>query len=179
MSRLTLASLLVVLALARFAAAQAPPFQPSIFLLDGQTLPLKDLAISSGKVSGDGLPINLALDDLRQIIVAPVATPASSKSGIHLQLAGGGLVRASSLTIENDVCQIAVAACEEKLGIPLERVRAIRFDPAFKSEAIDEAIAAPSAEADRIFVKVGEAVESVAGITVGLSDSDLKAQIDG
>ncbi len=179
MSRLTLASLFVLFLLAGIAAAQTPPFEPSIALLDGQSLPLKDIAIAGGKITGEGLPADLALDDLRQINVAPVTAPANNKTGIHLQLAGGGLVRASSLTIENDICRLTIAASEEKLGIPLERMRAIRFDPALKSEAIDKAIAAPSPEADRIFVKVGEAVESIAGITVALSDSDLKVQIDG
>jgi hypothetical protein len=179
MLRLHLSLLLCLIAIAAEVNAQAPAFEPSVSLLDGQSLPLAEISIAGGKVTGMGLPDKLTLDDLRQINVAAVTAPTNDKAGIHLRLIGGGLIRASSLTIENDVCQVGIAASEEKLGIPLERVRAIRFDPALKSEAIDKAIAAPSAEADRIFVKVEEAVESIAGITVALSDSDLKVQIEG
>jgi hypothetical protein len=171
--------LLLLLALAHCAAGQEPRFEPKVVLLDGQSLPLKEVSIAGGKVTGDGLPEKLTLDDLRQIDVAPATVPPKAQAGIHLQLVGGGLVRAASLTIENDVCQVVTFAGDEKLGIPLERLRAVRFDPALKSEAIDKAIAAPSAEVDRIFVKVDDAVESIGGITVALTDSDLKAQIEG
>lgn len=179
MLRLHLFLLLGLTAVAAEIDAQVPAFEPSVTLLDGQSLPIAGISIAGGKVTGDGLPENLTLDDLRQIHVAQPAPSASSQAGIHLQLAGGGLVRASSLTIENDVCRVATIASEEKLGIPLERVRAIRFDPALKNDAIDKAISAPSAETDRVFVKVGEAVESVAGITVGLTENDLQVQIEG
>lgn len=179
MLRLILSFLVFSLAYAAPVDAQPPPFHQSISLLDGQSLPLKDIEIAGGKVTGEGLPEKLALDDLRQISVAPVAAPPKDKLGIQLQLVGAGLVRAQSLTIENDVCQVVCAASQEKLGIPLERVRAIRFDPALKSEPIDKAIAAPSAEADRIFLKVEEAVSSIAGITIGLTESELKVHIDG
>ena len=169
----------LLLALAHCAAAQDSAFEPKIVLLDGRSLPLAELSIAGGKVTGSGLPEKLALDDLRQISVAPVASPPSGTAGIHLQLVGGGRIRASSLAIANDVCQVATFASEEKLAIPLERVRAIRFDPAAKSEAIDKAIAAPSAEVDRIFVKVDDAIESIGGITVAVTEGDLKAQIEG
>src|SRR5687768_622812 len=115
MLRFHLSLLFILFAIAQVAKAQGPTFKPSISLLDGQSLPLTEIAIAGGKVTGDGLPENLTLDDLRQIIVAPAAPSASNQAGIHLQLAGGGLIRASSVTIENDVCQVAAAASDDKL----------------------------------------------------------------
>src|SRR5688500_16671070 len=99
MLRLHLFLLLGLTAVAAEIDPQAPAFEPSVTLLDGQSLPIAGISIAGGKVTGDGLPENLTLDDLRQIHVAQPAPPASSQAGIHLQLAGGGLVRASSLTI--------------------------------------------------------------------------------
>src|SRR5688500_7673134 len=114
MLRFHLSLLFILFAIAHVAKAQGPTFKPSISLLDGQSLPLKEMTIAGGKVAGDGLPENLALDDLRQINVAQPAPPPSGWAGIHLQLAGGGLVLASSLTIENDVCQVATAASGQR-----------------------------------------------------------------
>src|SRR5688572_2607211 len=98
MSRLTLAAFVLFLTVIGNSSAQTAPFQPSISLLDGQNLPLTEISIADGKVTGQGLRENLALDDLRQINVAPATAPTGAKSGIHLQLVGGGLARASSLT---------------------------------------------------------------------------------
>lgn len=178
MSRLTLLALAFAIALATCAGAQGPAnFQPSIQLLDGQSVPLSGISIAGGKVTGQGLPASLTLDDLRQIQVAPAAA-APKETGIQIQLVGGGLLRANSLTIGNDVCQVSAAGVEN-LSIPLEKVRAIRIGPAAKIEAVEKAIAAPSAEFDRLFLKVQEEVESVSGVTVSLSSEELKAQIEG
>jgi NPCBM/NEW2 domain-containing protein len=178
MSRLTLLALAFAIALATCAGAQGPAnFQPSIQLLDGQSVPLSGISIAGGKVTGQGLPANLTLDDLRQIQVAPAAA-APKETGIQIQLVGGGLLRANSLTIGNDVCQVSAAGVEN-LSIPLEKIRAIRIGPAAKIEAVEKAIAAPSAEFDRLFLKVQEEVESVSGVTVSLSSEELKAQIEG
>ncbi len=47
------------------------------------------------------------------------------------------------------------------------------------AKKLDKAIAAPSAESDRIFIKVEDAVESVSGITMALHDTELKAEVEG
>lgn len=179
MWRLHLPTLLLLAAMVNIAGAQPPaPFQPSISLLDGQSLPLKEISIAGGKVTAEGLPDNLRLDDLRQINVGPIVPPPKEKPGIVLQLVGVGRLRAEALTIENDICRVTAPGVET-LGIPLEKVRAIRFDHAANVESLDKAIAAPSAESDRIFIKVDDAVESVSGVTLALDDSELKVQVEG
>jgi hypothetical protein len=158
------------------AFAQEPPFKPSVILLDGQSLPLADVAIDEGQVSGSGLPAGLEIDDLREMRVAPVAA-SRDKPGIQVVLVGGGRLSALSLTIADDKCRLS-AVYAQGLIIPLERVRAIRLD-ASPLESFDKAIAAPPADLDRIFLRIDDKVESAGGVTVGMTDEEFLFDVEG
>jgi hypothetical protein len=75
MNRLALSPSLPLLAIGVIAylavsvTAQAPAriTQPQLILLDGQAVSIQSLAIAAGKLSGEGVPAELTLDDLRRI----------------------------------------------------------------------------------------------------------------
>ena len=169
------------LALAVILACQATAQQPpknviSLTLLGGEVLQAKSLAISGGKVTGDGIAQIVSLDDLRQIRIAP-ATP-EVKPAVVLHLLGGGRLFAKSVTITSDECQVETSLAG-KLSIPLDQLRAVRLEPAAASAEFDKALAAPSAEKDRLFIKVEDKVDSVSGVLKSLGDKEFEFELDG
>src|SRR5262245_9956137 len=121
----------LALAIAAAALAQVPPKPgPQLVLLDGSAVPFRSLEIAAGKLSGEDVPADLALDDLRRIEVAPqtaVATPT-----VILELRGGGRLLAKDVTLGDDKCRAQWSAAEP-LALPIDIVRAIRLDPATAS----------------------------------------------
>lgn len=133
-----------------------------LILLDGETVSAAISGIDAqGRVRGEKVPLGLDLDGLRRIERA-AAAPRSAGSGIVLELSGGKLF-ASGVTIGSDRCDIAWEF-GEKLSLPIDVVRAIRFDPQGKFEAFEEALKTPSPDTDRLFVRIDDKVQIVAGL---------------
>lgn len=129
---------------------------------------------SAGKIRGDKLPEGLEIDGLRRIERAAAA--ASPGGGIVLDLSGGKLF-ATSVTIGSERCQVAWQF-GEKLSLPIDVVRAIRFDPQTKLEAFDEALKSPSPDNDRLFVRVEDKVQIVSGLIEELAADKVVFQFD-
>jgi hypothetical protein len=166
----------IVLAVCALAAAQAPRDSATLVLLDGQSVSTKTLAISAGQLSGEGVPQGLSLDDLRRIELAGSAA-APAPAAVIVELRGGGRVLARSATIADDKCQIDWAGA--KLAVPIDVVRALRFEPATPHAEFDKALAAPAADADRIFFQVDGKFDSISGLIVSLTDEQLTFQFEG
>jgi hypothetical protein len=159
------------------ATAQGPKKEGiSLTLLDGTVQQAKSLAITAGKVSGDGLPQPIPLDELRQIRLATVAP--ETRPAIVLHLLGGGKILAKSISIENDECQVGTSLAG-KLTIPLDQVRGVRLQPATSSPEFDKALAAPSADQDRLFIKIEDKVDSTAGIFKSLGEKEFQFDLGG
>src|SRR5689334_15269077 len=93
----------LLFALAGLTSAQPPKKDGiSLTLLGGENIAAKTLAISGGKVSGEGIESPIPLDDLRQIRLAPPSS--EGKPGVVLHLLGGGKILAKSLTVASDEC---------------------------------------------------------------------------
>jgi hypothetical protein len=169
-------------AVVQFAIAQQPATDAKVpgiklTLLDGQSVSTPSLSIAGGKLSGEGLPAGLSLDDLRRIDVpGPAQTP--EKPAIAVELRGGGLVGGRSVAIGDDKCQIEWSL-GEKLALPIDVVRAVRFEPATANPEFEKALAAPAADADRIFFKVDDKYDSIAGLIVSLTPEQLTFQFEG
>lgn len=157
-------------------AAQPKNDGIALTLLSGETRQAKSIAISAGTLTGEGLPQPLLLDDLRQIRIA-VVTP-EAKPAVVLHLLGGGKVFAKSLTVVSDECQVE-SALAGKLTIPLDQVRGVRLEPAVVSPEFDKALAAPSADQDRLFIKIEDKVDSAAGIFKSLSGKEFQFELGG
>jgi len=155
------------------ASGQQPT--PQLILLDGQAIPFQSLEIAEGKLRGEGLPAGLTLDDLRRIELASSDTP--EKPPIVAELRGGGRIYAKDVSIGEDKCQLAWAN-GEPLTVPLDIVRGIRTAPALASADFEKALATPSGELDRVFIKddAGK-VNSVLGLIKSLTGQQLTIEI--
>lgn len=175
--RLTvLAWLIAFLATGPFSAAQS--VHSKLILLDGSEAPFQSLTINAGQVSGAGVPADLTLDDLRRIELSrePVA---EVKPVVVADLRGGGRVLAKGVAIGEDECQLDWGR-ELPLGVPLDQVRALRFEPATVNAEFDKAVAAPSAELDRVFVKAEAGqLSSVSGLIESLTADALTLEVGG
>jgi hypothetical protein len=167
--------LILAISPAGLAQENSPPL--TLTRLSGESLPAGSLSIADGKLSGAGLPAGLSLDDLRRIDVAAPAAD-SAKPAVSIELRGGGLVGGKSVALADDACQLAWGF-GQPLAIPIDAVRAIRFDPAAVNAEFDKAIAAPSADADRIYFLVEGQPESIAGLIAGLTAEELTFEIEG
>jgi hypothetical protein len=145
--------------------------------LSGESLSTSTLSIADGQLSGPGLPTGLALDDLRKIGVAEPAAD-SPKPVVAIELRGGGHMGGKSVTLADDACQLTWTF-GPPLSIPIDAIRAIRFDPAAASPEFDKSIAAPSPDSDRIYFLVEGQPESISGLIAGLTSEELTFEIDG
>lgn len=174
---LVVAAMLLMTAVSAAQQTAADAGAMKLILLDGQTVAAKSLSIAGGKLSGDGVPAGLSLDDLRRIDL-PGATAAAGKSAVVVDLRGGGRVLGKSATIGDDKCLIDWPH-GEKLSLAIDVVRAIRFDPTTANPEFDKAVAAPAADADRIFFKFDDKFDSIAGLIVSLTAEQLTFQFEG
>ena len=170
-----LAAAAAVLAVA--VAAQEPGDSTSLVLLDGRTLKASSLAISAGKLAGEGVPEGLSLDDLRRIDLSGAAAPVQN-AAVVLDLRGGGRVLGKTATIGDDTCRLEWSH-GEKLTLPIDVVRAVRLDPATPHPEFDKAVAAPAADADRIFFQVDGKFDRLSGLIVSLTADELTFQFEG
>jgi hypothetical protein len=148
-------------------------------LLDGQTLRVSSLEIATGKLTSDGLPADLTLDDLRRIEIANTSPAPADKPAILAELRGGGRVHASSASIANDQCSLGWTQ-GDAISLPLDLVRGLRLAPSAATAEVDKALAAPSAELDRVFIQddAGK-LSSVTGLIDALTDLELTIEISG
>src|SRR5688572_19391842 len=90
----------VQLAVASPVLGQAPPSAASkLILLDGSSLAFHSLEVTVDKLSGDGVPADLTLDDLRRIEAAPLLPATAEKPAILVELRGGGRFFAKTVSI--------------------------------------------------------------------------------
>lgn len=148
----------------------------SLTLLSGETRPTKAIGIAAGKLTGEGISEPLSLDEVRQVRFAPSSPEA--KPVVVLHLLGGGKVFAKSVTVASDQCQVETSLAG-KLTIPLDQVRGMRLDPAAPNAVFDKTLAAPSADQDRLFIKIEDKVDSVAGIFKSLGDKEFQFELGG
>lgn len=177
-----LVALLAALFLANRAPAQPPAriTQPQLILLDGQAITIQSLSIAAGKLSGEGVPADLTLDDLRRIeLPLPQGVNTPGKPAAIVELRAGGRLLATNVSVANDQCQIEWSG-GDPLSVPIDAVRAIRLEPNTDSTEFDKALAAPSPELDRLLLKAEEGkLETVTGLVESLSAEEIKFELRG
>src|SRR5262245_49349898 len=132
-----------------FGQAPSPASTPKLTLLDGSTVAARSLAIENGKASGDGVPADLTLDDMRRIELPANGDSAQRSPAAIVDLRGGGQIRAKSVSIADDKCHIEWTA-GDPLSLPVDSVRGVLLDREVASAEFDKALAAPSAELDQV-----------------------------
>jgi hypothetical protein len=168
--------------LAGGVAAQVPAriTQPQLILLDGQAVSIQSLAIAAGKLSGDGVPADLTLDDLRRIeLPVPSGAVGGEKPMVIVELRAGGRILAKDVSLANDKCQIHWPG-GEPLTVPIDAVRAIHLEPAAASPEYDGALAAPSPDLDRVLLRAEAGkIDSVTGLVESVTADEVKFELEG
>jgi hypothetical protein len=152
---------------------------PRITLLDGATHPAAGLKIAAGKLTATDLPAGLTLDDLRLIVTpADKTLPLPNEAPYIVELVGGGMIKAKQVKLADDQCTIEweVGA---PLKVPIDVLRAIRFQPSVTSDEFNKAFAAPAADLDRVFVKIDGKIDAVTGLVTALTESTLSVELEG
>lgn len=174
---LLLAAVCLVQVRSSLAQAEVSNKPATLTLLDGQSVEAKSLSLAGGKLSGEGLPADLALDDLRRIELSS-EQPAMEKSPVLAELRGGGRLSGKGVTIANDKCSLEWSL-GEPVALPIDVVRGLWLSAEPKSPEFDKALAAPAADADRIFFTADGKSDSVSGLIVSLTAEQLTFQLDG
>src|SRR5688500_4780624 len=177
-SSLTYCCLAALVFVGVVSAQSRSPTAPQLILLDGKAAQFQSLQIAGGKLSGEGVPADLSLDDVRRIEVAAM-TPGIEQPAVVLELRGGGKLRGKSVKIGDDKCQIGWLA-EEPLDLSIDVMRAIRLQPGAASPDFEKALLTPSVELDRIFLRDDmDKLSSVPGLIESLSDEQLSFEAGG
>jgi hypothetical protein len=166
---------------ASFAGGQTAPRQsdPQLILLDGKAVSFQSLEITGGKLSGNGVPADLTLDDLRRIEISAAFAPPSEQPPVVVELRGEGRILATDVTLADDQCKIAWMH-GEPLSVPIDAVRAIRLQGRRTSEEFERALSTPSAEFDRLIIQgEGDKLDSITGLIDSLSADAAAVEIEG
>jgi hypothetical protein len=168
----------IVLSLAACIATRAVA-EDRLVLLDGETVTASISGIAAdGALSGEGVPQGLDLDGLWRIERSAAAPQKPADAAVIVELAGGGRVLASGVTMADERCHVTWQVAE-RLSFPIDVLRAIRFEPKVDLEAFDRALATPSPNADRLFVKADDRVEVVPGLLELLDAEKVVFQFEG
>lgn len=147
-----------------------------VSLIDGRAIKADAVSIApSGDVKVAGETESLTIGDLDRIELSAIK-PVEAK--VIIDLVGGGRLRGAATIIADDAC-IVETAFGGKLSIPLEAVRALRFQPAIKDEAFEAAVAKPSADSDRLFIQVGDQRQSLGGLIESLDPKQVQFEWQG
>jgi hypothetical protein len=164
--------------------AQAPvalqPQQARLTLLDGSSISVQSLAIQNGTIRGEGAPPRLTIDDLRSFEFVPPPQALADAPSVAIELVGGSRIFVNAATVANERCQVTWAA-GPAFSLPLDALRAIRLHPQLSEPELEKALAAPSAEFDRLFLREEAAggVTSIQGTLESLDADELKIDVRG
>jgi hypothetical protein len=147
-------------------------------LLDGGQVEGTLVRLSpSGRLEGENLPADLELDGLRSIQRTTAAAKANVEPAVIVEL-HAGVINASSVSLADE--KLAVSWPHgDALSIPIEQVKAIRFDPKTPGDVFDQALAAPSTEHDRLFLKIEDRLQSVTGLVESIADDNVVFEYEG
>lgn len=154
--------------------------QVRLTLLDGRQVEATLSRMSaSGKLEGEGVPPGLDFDGLRRLerISRVGESDKTAEPRVIVEL-HGGVIRATGVTMAEEKLQIAWPL-GDPLAVPIDQVRAVRFAPTSSAEVFDEALANPSAEHDRLFVKIDDRLQSITGLVEKITAEDVDFDLDG
>jgi hypothetical protein len=160
-------------------AAKKAPLAPNLVLVDDSIISEPLLAIADGRVTGDGLPPNLTLDDLQRISLPDVDDFPRTNAIADVFLRGNSHFRPSAITIASDKARIEWWA-GRPMVMPIDLLRAIRIDLANDSPDFAKSLASPPADQDRLFINGDEGqISVVSGLVESLQAEVCKIEVGG
>jgi hypothetical protein len=131
---------------------------------------------AAGKIEGPGLAADLNLASLRAVLREVEAAPAQAP--IALETQGDGRLLANALVLSDDKVTASLPGGIQ-LQLPLDGLRSIRFEPAVELASFQAALTHPSADEDKIFVKVEKQIDTITGLVVALDERELTFEFNG
>lgn len=149
-------------------------------LLDGSLVSVRSMAIAGGRVSGDGAPADLTLDDLQRIRSAwDIDDIPFTGATTNIELRDGGRLYARQITIAEEKARIEGWG-GLPLVVPVDLLRGVRLDLEADRAEFDKSLAAPAAELDRLFIEnERDQLDSVTGLVESLDAEQLKIDVAG
>lgn len=132
---------------------------------------------ATGELSGHGIPAGTRLDSLRSVTRDVKSSEAKAK--VVVATLGNGRLLADAVTLADDQFTITLSG-GNTVSLSLDAVRCLRLEPDSSSvDTFREALAKPSADQDKIFVKVEKRVDTINGLIVGLDEKELTFEFEG
>ena len=184
----TLAGLIAAVSV-QFAILCADPFLPRALTqestqqlvlqtVDGKRLQgTIDRIDESGRITGTGIGDNQSLDSVVSIETGKRVFAVKQRAEVYLVGAtawGEAKVGAAEVTIEDE--QVSLTGRIGKFQLPLQSVRAILWRD---SETVQQAIAQPSTENDRVIVDVDGSPQTVNGIVEAVTPESVSVNYKG
>jgi hypothetical protein len=161
----------VLAALGACAAVTAPRAhaqeeKETLFLLDDEQISAVVARIDSdGVITGSGVPEGLTLDWLRRIERPVEVVERPDRAVVTIHLAGGGRISAQWFSLAKERCLVEWRFGKD-LDLPIDAIRSVVLEAGEVPQNVRDAIDAPSAEFDRIFIKTDEGLQGVPGLLV-------------
>ena len=176
---------LIAAASIQFAILCTSPAPPSIFAqqltlqtVDGKQLQgTIDQIDESGRITGTGIGDDLRIDSIVSIKSSQPAVDVPPRAQVYLvgnTAWGQAKIGVSEVSIENE--KVSLTGQLGKLDLPLQTVKAIVWRD---SATVQQAIATPSTELDRVIVDVDGKSQTVNGILEGITEKSLSVNYKG
>ncbi|HEY2413353.1 MAG TPA: NPCBM/NEW2 domain-containing protein [Pirellulaceae bacterium] len=170
-------------------AAEKTVFTPTLVLVDDSIVSAPSLTIADGRVTGDGVPAELTLDDLRRIFTYDeddyLANEFSLDEPITVELRAGGRVHAKKVAIGDEKIKIEWRA-GWPLELPIDLVRGLQIvwftEAKLLADAKDyeKSLAAPPATLDRVLLRSDDGqISSISGLVESLDADNLTFDANG
>ena len=180
----TLASLVAAAAI-QFAILYTAPALPSavaqdlvLQTVDGKQLKgTIDQIDESGRVTGKGIGDNLKIDSIVSIETGKPVVTVPERAQVYLVGTtpwGAAKIGANDVSIANE--QVSLSGLLGKFELPLQTVRAILWRD---SATVQQAIANPSTELDRVIVDVDGTPQTVNGIVEAVTKESVSVDYKG
>lgn len=153
----------LALAFLLLVCSQPATADDRIELLDGTTINASIHSIGSdGELAGDQLETNVNVADLRTVVRSNRA-PDAATGTIVIDWAEGGRLTAKGFTLAEETCKIDWGP-EGSFELPIDVIRAVRFDSKAPIASFQAAVEKSTAGADRLFAKADGRIQPITGL---------------
>lgn len=166
--------------LAQEPASTKPLLKFEVRLISGEKIAPATLEIAAGQIKNVPLASgsrDLPLDELSRITISSLREPTKASGSVQVYLRNQGFLAAESVTISDDEFHLKTAFAES-LDLTIDLVRGVVLKPK-AADVVQKLIKTPSADNDRLIVAVDDKLETLEGLIVSVSATEVKFEIDG
>jgi hypothetical protein len=167
----------------KLAAAETAPFSPTLVLVDDTLVSAPSLSMEDGRVTGNGVPADLTLDDLRKIVTHGedeyLTSEISFDPPIIVELRPSGRLRAKKIAIGDEKIKLEWRP-GPPLELPIDIVRGLQIVSLADAKEFEESLATPAPTLDRVLIKNDDGhLSSISGLVESLDADNLTLDVNG